>query len=373
MDSELRAKLKRQIQAYMEKKPCAELSEVTSWLKNDNNLLSGVQVNVKTIKSFTFYQIKKFKCGQDVTKHMGGNGRPTISKAKQYQIKKLTLNKDNRSTREVGQRVGVSHMTVQRVLKKAGAKAYHKYKTQKLNENHKIRRVEFAKWMLRNFGSTRAGKPLRYLVNTDFSAKIKVNPTRNTKNDVVWAILRSAAGDTLESKEEKYSVGEMIWGGISWRGLVPSDKPVFMSDFFKEYDPVPKTVNGIMYSDLINKYAAPAVDSLYPDGSAFWQDDPATIHRCEAALTAVSEAFAKRLDHMKQCPKFSDVWPIENIWGIIKERVAKKKCENLNQLKREITRVWRDLDNDKLLHARLMKSIPDRCRAVVASHGAQIV
>ena len=62
MDSELRAKLKRQIQAYMEKKPCAELSEVTSWLKNDNNLLSGVHVNSKTIKSFTFYQIKKFKC-----------------------------------------------------------------------------------------------------------------------------------------------------------------------------------------------------------------------------------------------------------------------------------------------------------------------
>ena len=68
----------------MEKKPCAELSEVTSWLENDNNLLSGVQVNSKTIKSFTFYQIKKFKCGQDDTKHMGGNNRPTIPQAKQY-------------------------------------------------------------------------------------------------------------------------------------------------------------------------------------------------------------------------------------------------------------------------------------------------
>ena len=79
------------------------------------------------------------------------------------------------------------------------------------------------------------------------------------------------------------------------------------------------------------------------------------------------------LDYMKQCPKFLDVWPIENIWGIIKERVAKKKCENLYQLKREITRVWRDLDADKSLHARLMKSILVRCRAVVASHGAQIV
>ena len=69
MDSELRFKLERQIQAYMEKKLYAELSEVTSWLKNYNNLLSGVPVSTKTINSFTFYQIKKFKWDQDVTKH----------------------------------------------------------------------------------------------------------------------------------------------------------------------------------------------------------------------------------------------------------------------------------------------------------------
>ena len=49
----------------------------------------------------------------------------------------------------------------------------------------------------------------------------------------------------------------------------------------------------------------------------------------QAAFTAVSEVFAKRLDLMKQGPKFSDVWPIRNIWGIIKERGAKRKCENL--------------------------------------------
>ena len=40
--------------------------------------------------------------------------------------------------------------------------------------------------------------------------------------------------------------------------------------------------------------------------------------------------FNKRLDHTKQCPKFLDVWPIENVWGIVKERVAKKKCENIS-------------------------------------------
>ena len=80
-----------------------------------------------------------------------------------------------------------------------------------------------------------------------------------------------------------------------------------MSEFYKDYNPVPKTVNGNMYADLVRNYAAPAVQELYPEGNAYWQDDPATIHRCEAALRAVSERFDLKLDFTKQCPKFSDV------------------------------------------------------------------
>ena len=187
MDSQLRAKLKRQIQAYQEKHPNSGVSEVSKWLKHDNHLLAGSQINQKTLKSFVLYQVKKFQAGNDVTKHIGGNGRPPVSKFKQYQIKRLSLNKENRGVRGVALRVGVSHMTVCRVLKKAGAKPYHKYKTQKLTENHKVRRVGFAKWMLLKFGSTRPCRNLRHLINTDFSAKIRVNPSRNSKNNVVWA------------------------------------------------------------------------------------------------------------------------------------------------------------------------------------------
>ena len=247
MDSQLRAKLKRQIQAYQEKHPNSGVSEVSKWLKHDNHLLAGSQINQKTLKSFVLYQVKKFQAGNDVTKHIGGNGRPPVSKFKQYQIKRLSLNKENRGVRGVALRVGVSHMTVCRVLKKAGAKPYHKYKTQKLTENHKVRRVGFAKWMLLKFGSTRPGRNLRHLINTDFSAKIRVNPSRNSKNDVVWA---------TSSK--------------------------------------------------------------------------------------------------------------------VKEHVAKKKCETLNELKKEITRVWKEMDADKPLLARLMASIPVRCKAVVEANGDQI-
>ena len=70
--------------------------------------------------------------------------------------------------------------------------------------------------------------------------------------------------------------------------------------------------------------------------------------------------------------KFSDVWPIENVWGILKQRVGQKKCETPAEIKREITRVWRNIDADKPLLARLMSSIPVRCKAVVEANGDQI-
>ena len=118
MDSTLKARLKGQIQAYMEKNPTAELREVRNWLETDNSLLEGIQYNPKTLKSFIFYQLRKFKSGSDVRKHLGGNGRPPISKRKEGQILRLSINKENSGLRPVAKLAGVHYITVRNVLKK---------------------------------------------------------------------------------------------------------------------------------------------------------------------------------------------------------------------------------------------------------------
>ena len=116
MDSALKARLKGQIQAYMEKNPTAELREVRNWLETDNSLLVGRQYNPKTMKSFIFYQLRKFKAGSDVRKHAGGNGRPSISKRKENQILRLSLNKENAGLRPVAKLAGINYNTVRNVL-----------------------------------------------------------------------------------------------------------------------------------------------------------------------------------------------------------------------------------------------------------------
>ena len=37
-------------------------------------------------------------------------------------------------------------------------------------------------------------------------------------------------GDKLDFKQEKFDESFMIWGGLSLKGLVPSDAPIFVCD-----------------------------------------------------------------------------------------------------------------------------------------------
>ena len=111
-------------------------------------------------------------------------------------------------------------------------------------------------------------------------------------------------------------------------------------------DPKPKTVTGELYADLIREGAGPAVLSLYPQGDGVWQDDTAKIHRCAAALEAVDETFNSRIPHDKQAPKMADCYPIENVWSIIKDKVKENDIQNLNQLKKVVTKAWKDINNN---------------------------
>jgi hypothetical protein len=102
--------------------------------------------------------------------------------------------------------------------------------------------------------------------------------------------------------------------------------------------------------------AVPVATKLYGE-RVVWQQDPATIHRTEAALEAFS-AFASRIPHEALAPKMADIWPVENIWSIVKEMIKSKEPKNKAQLKTILPRVWREINSDKALCKRLMKSIP---------------
>ena len=111
-------------------------------------LTFSMQSKKESLRSFVVYQKKKFAMHGFCADHLKGNGRPSVPGRKIAQVKRLMNNKERRSTRSVSKRVGVSQTSVERIMKKYGYKAYHKYKVQKMSDEHKERRVECASMFL---------------------------------------------------------------------------------------------------------------------------------------------------------------------------------------------------------------------------------
>ena len=81
----------------------------------------------------------------------------------------------------------------------------------------------------------------------------------------------------------------------------------------------------------------------------------------------------QRLEHQdKQSAKMADVWPIENVWGIVKDKVKESEPVNKEALRKVIIMCWREINADKSLLARLMFSIPRSLQAVISNDGNQI-
>jgi len=97
-----------------------------------------------------------------------------------------------------------------------------------MSDEHKERRVECARMFLSVYGRrVRNYRKWGKIINTDFSAKITTFATQNSKNDVIWSLSTESAADMLDAPEEKFTKGHMIWGGVSYRGLVPRTAPIF--------------------------------------------------------------------------------------------------------------------------------------------------
>ena len=374
MNSEARAYLKKHIESFMDKFPNSTTQEVYEWIESGELKYDFSQINKKTFRNFISYQRQKYSKYGQVQKHIGGNGRPVkITPRVKARAKKLMMNKTHRSLRSVAATIGIHHTSVRNIMKSCNAKAYHKCKEQKMTDKHKASRVKFSKELLGLWGDKITGfSKFKRLINTDFSAKIKLHPSRNSKNDIVWSGSRESASSLLGAPEEKFSAGVMVWGGVSYRGLVPAAAPVFCDEFLAEYDPVPKSMNGDRYADLIREKAGPAVLQLYPAGNAIWQDDPATIHRCAAAIKACDETFKFHLPHKTQAPKCADIWPIENVWAIIKQDLAQVSVTTIPEMKKQIIKVWQKINADKELCHNLIASIPRRLKAVIEKKGSQV-
>ena len=111
---------------------------------------------------------------------------------------------------------------------------------------------------------------------------------------------------------------------------------------------------------------------LYPAGDCIFQDDEAKIHRTDHVLNKAAVLFKHRVPP-GMASHTADLYPIENLWSILKDEVAKKApVKDIGHLKRIIAKKWMELNNDKVFLKKMISSVPARVEAMVKLEGAQV-
>lgn len=259
------------------------------------------------------------------------------SKLEKKVIRKAQERKRIWSTREIGSSVGVSHTTVQLILRENKIK-YQRYNRQlKLTKENVDKRLQFARNMKRrecDWG---------FVMFTDECSFWK----ENTKPNRLWT------NDPLnEEGTGTHGIKVHCWGAISALGALPIR-------IFEE------NLTARTYINIMQQ-ALPQINLLYPNGF-IWQQDGSGVHRAKTVEQFIYANMPQTLDWPSYSP---DLSPMENIWSWIKGQVAKDCPKTLKALKTSIRKHWSSINEDFL--ASYINSMPERMRLVIKNGGGKI-
>ena len=203
-------KLKDCVKVHLRKYPGASLEQLKAFIREGDETVFD-NVPRQQINSLLNYNMQKFtEYGSLAIRH--GGGVPGMSQERKDEIIESVKHKRFVGTsRGAAAQYNVSHTTVLKVLKKGGLKSYAATRMQKMNGRQKMNRLVFSHSALNTYGADiRPQGTWPRLVNTDFSAGIKLTGSLNSRHDRVWAESEEAAGALLEFHEDKHDISYMV-------------------------------------------------------------------------------------------------------------------------------------------------------------------
>ena len=117
-----------------------------------------------------------------------------------------------------------------------------------------------------------------------------------------------------------------------------------------------------MYIDILEKNLL----GVYKDDLIF-QDDNDPKHRAKKVKKWLHDNNIKQLKWPSNSP---DLNPIENLWGIFKNKLSKVYSNTVEEFESSIQKVWDNIDNNII--NKLIKSMPDRIELVIENKGGPI-
>lgn len=146
-----------------------------------------------------------------------------------------------------------------------------------------------------------------------------------------------------------------VWGGITMRGKVTLH-------IFTE------NLTGLLYKKILWKKLLPSMRRLYGESRWVLVQDNDPKHTSKTVKNYMQKA---NIILCEGWPAASpDLNPIENIWGIMKHEVSKKRPETLEELEDAIKIIWRRIPHEYIVNC--IQSMPKRLRLVVTTRGSKI-
>jgi transposase len=217
----------------------------------------------------------------------------------------------------------VSRHTVSRVLKRFGKLKRHKLKRKPLlTAKHKEDRLEFCRI---NMDRGEGWK------NVIFSDEKKFNLDGPDGYKFYWDGIDAKSQYFSTNIHDKSSV--MIWGGFSFFGTT-------------ELSFIDGNIDATKYIKTLNNHLIPYIKKCDDDGLIFQQDN-ARPHTAGSTIEWMEEKGIERLDWPAYSP---DLNPIENLWGLLVQRVYAngRYFTNTDDLKKTIVFEWNNIEKSIL-------------------------
>jgi len=110
--------------------------------------------------------------------------------------------------------------------------------------------------------------------------------------------------------------------------------------------------------ELMNKFS---------DKTGIFQHDSAPCHKSRVVTKYLEENNVKVLDWPGNSP---DLNPIENLWAILKKRLAKQDCSSKTRLIEKTIQIWYHDEEIHRICKTLVDSMPNRIKYVLKANGS---
>ena len=312
--------------------------------------LKSISKIVKRPKQTVFNFLQRYNLRQSIHNNYQSNKPRVFDDRSERRLVRLALGNRRATTKQLKEMLGISasESSIRLALKRNGVTQCRPIKKPLLKKEQKRKRLEWARAHA-NWGQ----EQWRRVIFSD-EAKIILNP--HIGNVRIWRREGEELLPECIEPTRKFGGGSiMIWGGIAGNGL-------------RMIEEIEGTLTATKYVEILENNVRTAFDEYWNDFDYF-QEDNDPKHGGPRGAKLTKEWFGNNSDiiRMEWPVNSPDLNPIEQMWYLLKKRVALSPNRTKENLFETVQSIWNSIPTEEIW--KLIDSMPRRIIAVIKNNG----